>query len=78
MQSQIDAKAQLAHANADVTPKKAELIQAATAALKTADAAKNAGAALVKDLTAKAAPKEATFIVYSHPMRLRVQEVAKK
>jgi hypothetical protein len=78
MQSQIDAKAQLARANADVTPKKAELIQAATAALKTADAAKNAGAALVKDLTAKAAPKEATFIVYSHPMRLRVQEVAKK
>jgi hypothetical protein len=71
MQSQIDAKAQLARANTDLTPKKAELIQAATAAVKTADAR-------VKDLTAKAAPKEATFIVYSHPMRLRVQEVAKK
>lgn len=78
MQSQIDAKAQLARANADLTPKKAELIQAATAAVKTAEAAQKAADARVKDLTAKAAPKEATFIVYSHPMRLRVQEVAKK
>jgi len=78
IESQINAKAQLAHAHADVTPKKAELIQAAGVAVKTADAAKNAAAMLVKDRTAKAAPKEATFIVYSQPMRLRVQEVAKK
>ena len=78
IESQIKAKEQLARANADATPQKAELIQAATVAVKTADAAKKAADTLVKDLTAKAAPKEATFIVYSHPMRLRVQEVAKK
>ncbi len=78
IESQIKAKEQLARANADMTPKKAELIQAATVAVKTADAAKKATDTLVKDLTAKASPKEATFIVYSQPMRLRVQEVAKK
>ena len=78
IESQIKAKEQLARANADMTPKKAELIQAAAVAVKTADAAKKAADTLVKDLTAKAAPKEATFIVYSQPMRFRVQEVAKK
>jgi hypothetical protein len=78
IESQIKAKEQLARANADITPKKAELIQAAAVAVKTADTAKKAADTLVKDLTAKAAPKEATFIVYSQPMRLRVQEVVKK
>jgi hypothetical protein len=78
IESQIKAKEQLARANADMTPKKAELIQAAAVAVKTADAAKKAADTLVKDLTAKAAAKEATFIVYSQPMRLRVQEVVKK
>ncbi|WP_395749124.1 hypothetical protein [Prosthecobacter sp.] len=76
--AQAAAKKQLETANADTTPSKAELVKTATAALKTADAAKTAAAALVKDLTAKAAAKEATFIVYSNPIRIRVKEVAKK
>jgi hypothetical protein len=74
----IAAKKQLDAANADATPKKAELVKAATAAVKAADATKTAADKLVKDLIAKAAPKEATFIVYSNPIRIRVKEVAKK
>ncbi|OYW30290.1 MAG: hypothetical protein B7Z47_03740, partial [Chthoniobacter sp. 12-60-6] len=77
-EAQAAAKKQLDTANADTTPKKAELVKAATAALKTATAAQTAAAALVKDLTAKAAAKEATFIVCSNPIRIRVKEVAKK
>jgi hypothetical protein len=77
-EDQAAAKKQLDTANADTTPKKAELVKAATAALKTADAATTAAAALVKDLTTKSAAKEATFIVCSNPIRIRVKEVAKK
>ncbi|MDP1591369.1 MAG: hypothetical protein Q8M07_26680 [Prosthecobacter sp.] len=65
-------------ANADTTPKKAELVKAATEELKQADKAKADNDKLVKDLIAKATPKEATFIVYSNPIRIRVKEVAKK
>ena len=72
------AQQKLAAANADTTPQKADLVKAATAALKTADAAKAAADKLVKDLTAKAAPKDALFAVYSNPIRIRVKEVAKK
>jgi hypothetical protein len=72
------AQDKLKAANADVTPKKAELVKAATAEAKAADTAKTAADKLVKDLAAKAAPKEATFIVYSNPIRIRVKEVAKK
>jgi hypothetical protein len=72
------AQEKLKAANADITPKKAELVKAATAAVKAADATKTDADKLVKDLTAKAAPKEATFIVYSNPIRIRVKEVAKK
>lgn len=72
------AQDKLKAANADATPKKAELVKAATAAVKAADATKTAADKLVKDLIAKAAPKEATFIVYSNPIRIRVKEVAKK
>jgi len=72
------AQEKLKAANADITPKKAELVKAATAAVKAADATKTAADKLVKDLIAKAAPKEATFIVYSNPIRIRVKEVAKK
>ncbi|WP_395731265.1 hypothetical protein [Prosthecobacter sp.] len=75
---QAAAKKQLDSANADATPKKAELVKVATAALKTADTTKATADKLVKDLTAKSAPKEATFIVYSNPIRIRVKEVAKK
>ncbi len=77
-EAQATAKKQLDTANADATPKKAELVKVATAALKTADATKTTADKLVKDLTAKSAAKEATFIVYSNPIRIRVKEVAKK
>ena len=72
------AQEKLKAANADATPKKVELVKAATAAVKAADATKTAADKIVKDLIAKAAPKEATFIVYSNPIRIRVKEVAKK
>ncbi|MBE7498220.1 MAG: hypothetical protein HS117_25055 [Verrucomicrobiaceae bacterium] len=75
---QKEAQKKLAAANADTTPKKAELVKAATDAVKAADTAKAAADKLAKDLTAKAAPKEATFIVYSNPIRVRVTSVAKK
>jgi hypothetical protein len=78
VEAQAVAKKQLDTANADATPKKAELVKAATAAVKAADTAKATAEKLVKDLAAKAAPKEATFIVYSNPIRIRVKEVAKK
>lgn len=77
-EAQAAAKKQLDAANADATPKKAELVKAATAALKTADTTKATADKLVKDLTAKSAAKDATFIVYSNPIRIRVKEVAKK
>lgn len=77
-ESQVAAKKQLDVANADTTPKKTELVKAATDAVKAADTAKAGADKLVKELTTKAAPKEATFIVYSNPIRIRVQEVAKK
>ncbi|HBJ84457.1 MAG TPA: hypothetical protein DDZ88_11420 [Verrucomicrobiales bacterium] len=75
---QKEAKKKLDAANADTTPKKAELVKAATEALKQADKAKADNDKLVKDLIAKATPKEATFIVYSNPIHIRVKEVAKK
>lgn len=78
VESQATAKKQLDAANADATPKKAELVKTATAAAKAAADAKTAADKLVKDLTAKTAPKEATFILYSNPIRVRVTEVAKK
>ena len=52
--------------------------KAATAEVKAADAAKTTADKLVNDLTAKSAAKDATFIVYSNPIRIRVKEVAKK
>ncbi|MCB1275056.1 hypothetical protein [Prosthecobacter sp.] len=75
---QKEAQKKLAAANADATPKKAELVKAATAEVKAADAAKTTADKLVNDLTAKSAAKDATFIVYSNPIRIRVKEVAKK
>lgn len=77
-EAQAAAKKQLDTANADATPQKAELVKVATAALKTADTAKTAADKVVKDLAAKSAAKEATFIVYSNPIRIRVKEPAKK
>ncbi len=78
VEAQAAAKKQLDTANADATPKKAELVKVATTALKTADTSKATADKLVKDLTAKSAAKDATFIVYSNPIRIRVKEVAKK
>jgi len=78
IESQAAAKKQLDAANADATPKKADLVKAATAAQKLADTAKANADKLVRDLTAKAVAKDATFIVYSNPIRIRVKEVAKK
>jgi len=75
---QKTAQDKLKAANADTTPQKAEFVKTATEAVKAADKAKADVDKLVKDLTAKAAPKEAIFIVYSNPIRIRVQEVAKK
>ncbi|MBB5033970.1 hypothetical protein [Prosthecobacter vanneervenii] len=77
-EAQTAAKKQLDTAKTDTTPGKDALIKTATEALKKADTAKAAADKLVKDLTAKAAPKEATFIVCSNPIRIRVKEVAKK
>jgi hypothetical protein len=77
-ESQATAKKQLQTASADTTPKKAELVKAATDAVKAADKAKTDADKAVKDLTAKSAAKEATFIVYSNPIRVRVTAVAKK
>ncbi|MDB6004176.1 MAG: peptidase domain protein, partial [Prosthecobacter sp.] len=78
VEAQAVAKKQLDTANADTTPKKAELVKVATAALKTADTTKATADKLVKDLAAKFPAKEATFIVYCNPIRIRVKEVAKK
>ncbi|MBE2284961.1 MAG: hypothetical protein IAE77_15985 [Prosthecobacter sp.] len=78
VESQAAAKKQLDAANADTTPKKAELVKTATDAVKAADKAKTDADKAVKDLTAKTAAKEATFIVYSNPIRVRVTAVAKK
>lgn len=77
-EAQAAVKKQLDSANADATSKKAELVKVATAALKMADTSKANADKLVKDLTAKSAAKEATFIVCSNPIRIRVKEVAKK
>lgn len=78
VESQAAAKKQLDTANADTTPKKAELVKTASEAIKAADKAKADADKAVKDLTAKTAAKEAIFIVYSNPIRVRVKEVAKK
>lgn len=78
LNDQKTAQQKLATANADTTPQKADLVKAATAAVKVADAAKAAADKIVKDLTAKAAPKDAIFAVYSNPIRIRVMEAAKK
>jgi hypothetical protein len=64
-----EATEALAKAKADKSPKAAELV-------KTAEKAKTEADKAVKDLTTKAAPKDATFIVWSNPIRVRV--VAKK
>ncbi|MFM7603798.1 MAG: hypothetical protein ACKO8Z_01200 [Prosthecobacter sp.] len=56
-------------AKADKSPKAPELI-------KTAEKAKAEAEKAVKDFTTKATPKDATFIVWSNPIRLRV--LAKK
>lgn len=77
-EAQTAAKKQLDTAKADTTPGKDALVKTATEELKKADTAKAAADKLVKDLTAKAAPKEATFIVCSNPIHIRVKETAKK
>jgi len=64
-----EAAEALAKAKADKSPKAAELV-------KTAEKAKTEADKAVKDQTTKAAPKDATFIVWSNPIRVRV--VAKK
>ncbi|MGV3662681.1 MAG: hypothetical protein ACO1TE_21030 [Prosthecobacter sp.] len=79
--NQKEAQKKLATAKADTTPQKDALIKTATEALKQADKAKTDIDKLIKDLTAKAAPKEFTFIVCSNPIRIRVAvpaPVAKK
>ncbi len=64
-----EAAEALTKAKADPSPKAAELV-------KTAEKAKTEADKAVKDQTTKAAPKDATFIVWSNPIRVRV--VAKK
>jgi hypothetical protein len=64
-----EAAEALTKAKADTSPKAAELV-------KTAEKAKTEADKAVKDQTAKSAAKEATFIVWSNPIRVRV--VAKK
>jgi hypothetical protein len=60
-----EATEALAKAKADKSPKAAELV-------KTAEKAKTEADKAVKDQTTKAAPKDATFIVWSNPIRVRV------
>lgn len=71
------AQGQLDKAKADTTPQKQDLIEDATRELKKATAAKTAIDQQVKALTAKAAPKEGTFIVCSNPIRIRVKAAGK-
>lgn len=68
-----EAQKQLDAVKAGTSADKVKLVATATAALKAAAAAKTAGDKAVKDLAAKAAPKEATFIVCSNPIRIRVK-----
>jgi hypothetical protein len=64
-----EAAEALTKAKADKSPKAAELVKNAEKAKTEADKA-------VKDQSAKTAPKDATFMVWSNPIRVRV--VAKK
>lgn len=73
-----DAKAKLATANADTTQQKAELVKAATALLAQTAKAKTDAEKRLKDITTKDPPKDATFIICSNPIRIRVKEPAKK
>jgi len=66
-------------------PKPGDDLEANEKALKLAfeaeaqaEADKKAASALIKNINAKSPPKDATFIVYSNPIRIRVKEVAKK
>lgn len=67
-----DAKAKLATADADTSPQKADLIKAATAIVTQAAKTKADAEKRLKDITAKDPPKDATFIVCSNPIRIRV------
>lgn len=67
-----EAKAKLAAANADTTPQKADLVKAATALVTQAGKTKADAEKRLKDITAKDPPKDATFIVCSNPIRIRV------
>lgn len=73
-----DAKAKLATANANTTPQKAELVKAATTLVAQSGKTKAEAEKRLKDITAKDPPKDATFIVCSNPIRIRVTAPAKK
>ncbi len=75
---QQDAQKQLTAAKIDATPQKAEKVKAAATALEAATKAKGTADTQLKDLTAKSPPKDATFIVCSNPIRIRVKEVLAK
>lgn len=86
--AQAQAQKEADAANAAVKalpPENTEALQSAQARVKTAAAAlatavKNKAAAekAAKDLAAKSPPKDATFVVYSNPVRLLVKEASKK
>lgn len=86
-QAEADQKKALAHhkeaqqklnqAKAGTTPQKEALVEEAKRELQKAAAAKSAIDQRVKSLSAKAAPKEATFIVCSSPLRLTVKAPGK-
>ncbi len=73
-----EAKAKLAAASADTTPQKADLVKAATALVAQAGKTKADAEKRLKDITAKDPPKDATFIVCSNPIRIRVKAAPKK
>lgn len=86
--TQAQAQKEVDAANAAVKavpPENKEALQAAQARLKTAttglaEAAKTKAAAekTAQELATKSPPKDATFVVYSNPIRLLVKEAPKK
>ena len=64
--------------DAATVEKDAALIAKANTALQANDAAKAAADETLKEAIAKSVLKEATFVVYSNPIRIRVKEAAKK
>lgn len=88
VEEQVTAKKELDASNAALKAIKPEdkpaltaqqaKVKELTVKLALADKAKVAAEKVAKEVAAKNPAKDTTFIVYSHPIRIRVKEVAKK